>query len=220
VTLCALALASLPLPAPPSPQVIGFAAAPLGLPWPDGVCRGPWCAVYNGFGTIRVVSAPDGTRAVLLSPRAATAASRTYAALVRTRQTWRDVDFTVRVRTLTQRRAGVPNPWEVAWVLWHYADDRHFYYFVAKPNGWELGKEDPAYPGAQRYLPADKRPRYPIRRAYLVRVRHVGATMTVWVAGKRLVTFTDRERPYRSGSIALYSEDASALFSPVTVRTA
>jgi hypothetical protein len=39
-----------------------------------------------------------------------------------------------------------------------------------------------------------------------------------WVAGKRIVTYTDRERPYRSGSIGLYSEDAAAVYSPVKVR--
>ena len=200
------------------PQLVGFASARLRTPWQDDACYGSWCAAYNGFGTTRVIEAPDGTRALALSPRAATTPRQTYSALVHTNQTWGDLEFTVRVRTVAQHRAGVPNPWEVAWVLWHYTDDRHFYYFIAKPNGWELGKENPAYPGSQRYLPSSDRPGFPIRRWYLIRVRDVGATITVWVAGKRIVTYTDRERPYRSGSIGLYSEDASAVYSPVRVR--
>jgi len=199
--------------------MVGFASAPLGTPWPDGVCYGSWCAVYNGFGTIRVIRARDGSRLLSLSPRPAMSTKQTYAALARTRQTWSDLDFTVHVRTVTQHRADGPNPWEVGWVLWHYTDDRHFYYFIPKPNGWELGKEDPAYPGAQRYLPASERPTFPVGRSYEIRVRHVGATITLWASGKRVVTFTDRERPYRSGSIALYSEDAAAIYTTVKIRS-
>jgi 3-keto-disaccharide hydrolase len=199
------------------PQVIGFASSPLRVPWQDGACYGPWCAVYHGYGTVRVVGG-DGTRVISLAPRAAASTRETYAALVRTQRTWNDLDFTVRVDTRAQLRIGGANPWEVGWVLWHYTDNRHFYYFIAKPNGWELGKEDPAYPGSQRYLPNSHSPTFPIGRSYLIRVRVVAATITVWVAGKRIVTYTDRERPYRSGSIGLYTEDASAVFSPITVR--
>jgi hypothetical protein len=42
--------------------------------------------------------------------------------------------------------------------------------------------------------------------------------ITVWVDGQPIVSFTDRERPYRSGSIALYAEDAVALYQPVVPR--
>ena len=31
-------------------------------------------------------------------------------------------------------------------MLWRFLDDNHFYYLVLKPNGWEIGKADPAYP--------------------------------------------------------------------------
>ena len=63
-----------------------------------------------------------------------------------------DIDMTTTLGTVRQVRNGPANPWEVAWLLWHYTDDQHFYSIVLKPNGWELGKEDPAYPGAQRFL--------------------------------------------------------------------
>jgi hypothetical protein len=40
-------------------------------------------------------------------------------------------------------------------------------------------------------------------------------TIAVWVGGVRIVRFTDRERSYRSGSIALYAEDSSVWYSPL-----
>lgn len=39
------------------------------------------------------------------------------------------------------------------------------------------------------------------------------------VDGIRLVRFTDRERPYRSGSIALYAEDSCVRYGPVELRS-
>jgi hypothetical protein len=36
--------------------------------------------------------------------------------------------------------------------------------------------------------------------------------------GQQIVSFTDRESPYRSGSIELYTEDATTRYQPATVR--
>jgi hypothetical protein len=121
------------------------------------------------------------------------------------------------MRTVRQLRTGsAPNPWEAAWALWHYTDNEHFYYVILKPNGWELGKEDPAYPGAQRFLATGESP-FPIGPTYTVRVRQIGNVTTVWADGRQLVSFTDNERPYRSGAIGLYNEDAEVEFDGVSV---
>ena len=59
-----------------------------------------------------------------------------------------------------------PNPWEVGWLLWCFSPDPthpydpsptsnsnfRFYALTLKPNGWEVSKQDPAYPGGQRFL--------------------------------------------------------------------
>ena len=103
-------------------------------------------------------------------------------------------------------------------MLWHYTDDSHFYYFIPKPTGWELGKEDPAYPGAQRFLATGTDTRYPINRWYTVRVRQVANTMTVWVNGAQVVSFTDTERPYLLGAAGLYNEDSQVRFDSLTVN--
>lgn len=59
-----------------------------------------------------------------------------------------------------------PNPWEVGWLLWCFSPDPthpydpsptsnsnfRFYALCLKANGWEVSKQDPAYPGGQRFL--------------------------------------------------------------------
>jgi hypothetical protein len=124
--------------------------------------------------------------------------------------------ISVRVRTIRQLRRPEPNPWEVGWLLWHYGDDHHFYYLLLKPNGWELGKEDPAYPGNQRYLATGSRPDFPLGRWHLVAVRQHGAVIDVSVDGRSLVRVADTQDPYLSGRIGLYAEDASATFQLIS----
>ena len=195
---------------------LGFDRAPLNTAWPDGTTWGNWYSLHNGFGRTTVVNEPTG-RALLLSTRSPNNSSETYSSLVHSTRTFADIDFTVRLRTLRQLRQA-PNPWEVAWVLWRYTDNEHFYSFIVKPNGWELAKEDTAYPGKQRFLAYSYACSYPTGRTYAIRIRHLGNHITVWVDGKQIVAFTDHERPYRSGSIALYTEDAATLYRPVELR--
>ena len=85
-------------------------------------------------------------------------------------------------------------------------------------EGFELGKQDAAYPGRQRFLVYSYAPTFPVGPWYRVRVRHVGDQMTVWVDGVRRASFVDRERPYTSGSIALYAEDSTVLYGPVRLN--
>lgn len=99
--------------------------------------------------------------------------------------------------------------------MWHYTDDLHFYALALKPNGWELSKEDPAYPGAQRYLATGSWSRYPAGSTAHAKVVQTGATMRVEVDGRHLTTFTDRERPYSRGRVGLYTEDAAVTFGRV-----
>lgn len=194
----------------------GFTGLPPGT-WREGTVHGAWDAVYTGYGSI--APAAVGAADVLqLAPRAAAGAGETHAALVTSHRSFGDLDLTVRLRTQAQLRDRSPNPWEVGWVLWHYGDDVHFYSVLLKPTGWELGKEDPAYPGNQRFLATGSAPVFPVGPWHTVRVRQVGAAITVWVDGALLTSFTDRERPYLSGDVGLYDEDARVQFDAVTVR--
>jgi hypothetical protein len=219
-------VAALAVPLAPSARALGasmlsdgFDGYPANVSWTDGSGHGNWKAVYNGYGVTKVVAdAGLGSDVLQEKPKSSTSPGETHAGLVKSLTAFGNVDSTVKVKTVSQLRTPKPNAWEVGWVLWDYTDDTHFYYFTPKPNGWELGKEDPAYPGAQRFLATGSSPTYPIGRWYTVRVRQVSNTITVWVNGAQVVSFTDTQRPYLTGSLGLYNEDSQVRFESVTVN--
>lgn len=205
--------------APPAPET----------PVQDGELLAPgWKSVYHGFGSNSVVRQFDGF-ALSVRPKESSSANETHAGLIGGPIPAWPVDmqgnFTIEasLQTEKQLRQGAPNSWEVAWLLWDYSDHTHFYYFVPKPNGWELGKGDPAYPGDQRFLASGTRPIYPIGDRYLVKIIQSAApnatTLSVFVDGVPLTTFTDRERPYSSGLVGFYSEDALVYFHSIVVTS-
>jgi Domain of Unknown Function (DUF1080) len=180
-----------------------------------------WTTVHDGYGKVGIETAEDGQQVHFLSPIVAVAPEDTHAALEVKDRPLGDLQLDLRVRTVNQLRQGSPpNPWEAAWTVWHYTDDRHFYYLLLKPNGWELGKRDPAYPGGQRFLASDNVPIYHLNTWYQVRIVQVATTMKVWVNDLLLASFTDQERPYTSGRVGLYTEDAYAQFADVKARSA
>ncbi len=182
--------------------------------WQDGEQYGRWEVMYNGWG-----EASGDNRDVILEPRAAERDSVTHGGLVATARTYSaQTSFSVSVQTLDQVRQGKPNPWEVGWVLWNHSDDDHFYAVALKPNGWEVSKQDPAYPGAQRYLKTGSSPTFPVGETYRVSVEQSGNTSVVSVDGKVLTRFTDRERPYTGGAIGLYTEDARVRFTDLVIQ--
>ncbi|SFT61050.1 hypothetical protein SAMN05660657_01855 [Geodermatophilus amargosae] len=195
-----------------------FAGIETDAPWVDGSRHGAWRSLYDGYGTVLL---RGGEPAVLSQrPMAATWEDETHAALAVTVQEYGAVDVIVRQRTVEQLRASNPNTWEVPWLLWAHSDDEHFYYLVLKPNGWELGKADPAYPGAQRFLATGSSPTFPLGDWHTARVRHTGDTIEVWGDGRRLTRFVDRERPYSGGHVGLYTEDAHVEHADLEIRRA
>jgi len=192
----------------------GFASL-LGAPaWSEGTIHGEWTDQFNGFGTSHVVSDIEVSLAEQPVPPSP---GTTHAVLVTSRPAFADVDLRLRVRTVRQLRGAAANPWEVGWVLWHLGDKAHFYALVLKPNGWELDKEDPAYPGGQRFLASGSTPRFAVGSWHDVRVVQIGATIAAWADGAPLAYLSDAQRPYLRGLLGLYTEDAEAHFSSVTV---
>ena len=185
----------------------------------DGSSFGPWTNVFSGYGCIQTGASGssswlDEAPAVSVSP------SETHASLATGPSFSAPFTYNVSVKTVAQLRQGsAPNPWEVGWVLWNFSDNSHFYYFQAKPNGWELGKEDPAYPGAQRFLATGSSPTFPIGSWYNVQItQNAQNTVTVSVNGQLVTTFTDTQTPYSSGKIALYNEDSHVQFTNISVN--
>lgn len=185
-------------------------------PWEDGTVHGKLHSVFDGYGSVGVVR--DGGKVLSLSPKTSTSPDETHAALVTSVPSFDGFDLTARMKTVEQLRQNNPNPWEVGWIVWNYTDNTHFYYLTLKPNGWELGKADPAYPGAQRFLATGSDRTFPVGEWNTVRIRQVGNTMTVSANGTKLTTFTDSESPYRHGSVGFYTEDARVNFDNVVVK--
>lgn len=181
----------------------------------DGKSFGSWTSVYAGYGCNSITKLTNGA-ALSIRPKTSTVSSETHAGLVTGPAFSGDISYQVNVQTVQPLRS-LPNAWEVAWVVWNYTDDTHFYYFIPKPNGWELGKEDPAYPDAQRFLATGSSPTFPTGKSYKVKITQVANTMSVYVDGVLIKSFTDNERPYTSGKIGVYSEDAYIYAQSVSV---
>ena len=176
--------------------------------WFEDETHGDWTVMYTGYGQVTT----DGEH-ITLEPKAAADHAMTHGGLVHTVGQCRDADFSMTVHTESQVRQGNPNVWEVGWVLWNFQSDTHFYAVALKPNGWEISKQDPNYPGNQRFLATGDSPQFPIGRDYRVSVTQNDGAMTVSANGEELAVVIDEETPYREGAIGLYTEDARVHFS-------
>lgn len=187
----------------------------------DGDRFGSWTDIFGGYGTVGIEK--DSTNTWMhLSPKAVTSPDTTEASLVVNGASYSTpITYQVKVKTVAQLRTGsTPNDWECGWVVWDYTDNDHFYYFIAKPGGWELGKRDPSYPGGQRFLATGTDTLFPIGQWYTVKISQDASNlMTVWVDGKQITTFTDTEKPYTAGNVGMYTEDAHVDFDDVSVTS-
>ena len=176
-----------------------------------------WMPVFTGYGTTSIAGS-GASLAVTLDPRRATTPRDSHAALVVSARYYGDFTATVRVRTVEQLRrgaAGSPKPWNVGWVVWHYTSDSRFYALTLEPTGWELSKQDPAYPGGERFLASGLAPTFRVGSAYNVGIVQVGGMITVSAGGQVLTRFTDTQHPYVTGAFGFYTEDARAVFDRV-----
>lgn len=156
---------------------------------------------------------------LILEPKAAARSEDTHAALVVSRGSFLNVLFGGEVMTITQLRTGSPaNEWETAWVVFAYTDNDHFYYLALKTNGWELGKRDPAYVEGQRFLATGPEHASTPGQVAHFEIVQDGGTITVRIDGEPVTTFTDEERPYLSGKIGFYTEDAKVSLTVLRAR--
>jgi hypothetical protein len=179
--------------------------------WVDGSRHGNWLAVFDGYG-VTTSWGKGANEVIALAPEPSTQPAETHAGLVVGTNRIADATITAQTRTIRQLRTPHPQPWEVAWLLWSFTDRHHFYAFVLKPNGWELSKQDPAYPQEQRFLASGESPRLAIGTWHTLEVTQSGPRATVAVDGQLVVDFRDAERPYLSGAVGLYCEDAAVQF--------
>lgn len=174
----------------------------------QGEAFGDWTVRFDGYGCV-TVGGRFGQGTLAMGPKSAEKGWQTHAPLVLGPAYGKQLMYHTRVETTAQLRDGEPNPWEVAWVIWQYEDDSRFYYFIPKPNGWELGKRDPSYPGGQRFLASGHLETFPIGKVYDVTIVQDNDKIAVFVDGREIVRTRDAETPYTKGRIGIYAEDAA-----------
>jgi hypothetical protein len=183
----------------------------------DGDTWGSWRVVFAGYGSVTATGSGNSSR-LTLSPAVAATPADTHAALVVSQNAHQDVRLRARVGLDAQlRENSSANPWESGWLVTRYQDPEHFYYLALKTNGWELGKRDPTYPGGQRFLATGSTPRAAVGSAQTAVLQAVGRKLTVKINGTTVASFTDSEKPYKSGAVGLYCEDAAVTFSRISV---
>lgn len=175
-----------------------------------------WIQVYNGYGTIAIENGE-----LSLAPKTSTQPSETHAPLmVAGQNTWGDIIFESRLKTVSQLRTGsAPNAWEVGWLIFRYSDDNHFYYFAHKPNGIELGKEILNTQGVQdqQYLVTKTTPILTLGQWNNYKIILKGANIKVYINNILVADYIDASNPYLTGKIGLYNEDAHTHHDDVKV---
>jgi 1,2-diacylglycerol 3-beta-glucosyltransferase len=196
-----------------------------GLAWSAvagrGTGHGQWLTVFTGYGHTEVTGT-GAAQTITTAPSTTRSRRATHAALVVSRGHYADFVATLRVQTVRQLRrgaAGRPNPWEVGWVVWHYTSEHSFYALTLEPTGWLLSKQDPAYPGGERFLASGRTPRFRVGATHRVGIVQIGDQITVSADDHLLTRFTDTRQAYLRGSFGAYSEDSDARFWDVRVRT-
>jgi hypothetical protein len=196
-----------------------------GLAWSavagQGTGHGQWVTVFTGYGHTEVTGSGAG-QTITTAPSTTRSRRATHAALVVSRGRYADFVATLRVQTVRQLRrgaAGRPHPWEVGWVVWHYTSQHSFYALTLEPAGWLLSKQDPAYPGGERFLASGRIPHFRVGVPHRVGIVQIGDQITVSGDGHLLTRFTDTRQAYLSGSFGAYSEDSDARFWAIRVGT-
>jgi hypothetical protein len=154
--------------------------------------------------------------AVTIWSRSPLTPETTFSALVTSKRAVADTDFSFTTATLEQLRLRTsPNAWEVGWAMFRFRDLENYYYFILKPNGFELGKKHGS--DAQIFLVTGESPALTLGREHHVRIVAIGARIRIWVDGAEVIDFTDPD-PITSGAVGLYEEDAKALFRDIALN--
>jgi hypothetical protein len=177
----------------------------------------------------RVPGPAPGDRLIQMQPMAATRPDETHAFLAVSRQAFgadAPFRFAGQMRTVAQLRTPAPNAWEVAWLVWNFADNDHLYYFVLKPNGWEIGKRDPRYrvPGVndgQKIIATGESARLKMGQWVAFDLRVDGAEADISIDGRFVTRFRDTDpAPLLAGRVGLYGEDAVCQWHDITAPVA
>lgn len=189
-----------------------------GTEYTDGDKFGDWNVVFTGYGKARVVEGASGGNALELAPMAHSGPTDTSSIMLTGAAVGDTFTYRGKVSTKEQLRTGAtPNAWETAWVVWNHTDNEHYYYFVARENGWELGKRDPKYTGGQRFMATGEKS-WPLNSEKEFEILKTNNTVQIKINGEIITTIVDDENPYNSGNIGMYAEDSRIVMSEINVE--
>ena len=178
--------------------------------------NGKWHVAYTGFGSVGVQQDPNtGNHYFFEQPKTATSKKRTYASMVLTTQQYSDFEMDIDAKTVAQlRQNNSPNPWETAWIFWHYTDEFHYYALTLKTNGIQIEKKDNNNhdDSAEIYLWDTSSPAVKLGQWQHIKIRHEGSStphIQVWVDGIKAADFVDDQplssSQLSSGSMGMYN---------------
>ena len=194
-----------------------FSSYPQGAEYKDNASFGKWNVLFTGYGKAKIVPNGGAGNALELAPIAHTGPTDTSSIMVVGSPVGDTFTYSGKISTEEQLRTGAtPNAWETAWVVWNHTDNDHYYYFVARANGWELGKRDPKYTNGQRFM-ATGNESWPLASTKDFKISKKNNTIQVDINGQTIATVVDNENPYNSGRVGIYSEDARVLADDIVV---
>jgi hypothetical protein len=187
--------------------------------------NGKWYDEYSGFGIAGVSKdLTTGNNFFYEEPKISTSPHETHASLVlTTTKNYSNFDMTLDMVTFSQlRQTSPPNPWETAWIYWHYTDEFHWYAIYLKPTGFQIEKKDNDnhVDSAEIYLSSGQSPKLTLGQWNTIRINMVDNHITVWVDGHKIADFRDRipnSTQMSYGSMGLYNEDSRAGFDNVYI---
>ena len=193
--------------------------------WHIGTHPSEWQVEYDGFGSVLA----DPEKGVRLTPKAASRADETHAALALSRRSLerplKDFRLSLSVVTEAQLREGSPaNPWECFWLFFNAGKEpggrMRSNYFIFKPNGIELGR---AFNGIEQvFLATATDPRMKIGVPSTLTLTKRGQQLNVAIDGRAVLEFAGRDLPQalfdEAGSIGVYTEDARVLVRDLKIE--
>jgi 3-keto-disaccharide hydrolase len=184
-----------------------------------------WRDVYGGYGLKGVTNGY-----FFEYPKTSTSPGETHATLTTSTASFRDFQMTMYMKTVKQlRQNSLPNPWETAWIFWHYTDQFHNYALVLKTNGFQIEKKDNNVRcDCEIFLKTTSTPTVQIGQWQRLTLRVTNSAFNtphiqVWVNGVVAADFIDNSiglpnaPQLQTGYMGMYDEDSITNFADVYV---
>ena len=189
-----------------------------------------WASIFTGFGSMGV--ARDNINKgdhFFEEPQPPQFSNTTHSGLAITTKKFQDFDLTLDMMTVKQLRENKPNPWETAWIVWHYTDSFHWYAFQLKTNGIQLEKKDNELKNdtGEIFLQTKPSTAFKLGNWNKIRIMHENSyTSTphiqIWINGNKVIDYIDNKfhssEKLSFGAIGLYNEDASVRFDNIYIK--